>query len=209
MLASFLSIGLLMLMAVMLPGPDFALVIKNTILHNRRAGIFTSFGIGLAVIVHMTYCILGLALIISESLLLFSLIKYLGAAYLIYLGIHSFRSKQENIVFSPSNKITQKSKITDFIAIQQGFLCNLLNPKATLFFLALFTVIIKPGTSLIWQLAYGIEMLMIAMSWFIALTFFLSHPRILRLLNKMEKYIAKTLGVFLIVFGICLALIEK
>jgi threonine/homoserine/homoserine lactone efflux protein len=75
MLTQFFTIGLLMLLSAMLPGPDFALVTKNSILHSRRAGLFTSLGIGSAILVHITYCVLGLAVIISQSLLLFSVIK--------------------------------------------------------------------------------------------------------------------------------------
>ena len=82
-----------MLFAVMLPGPDFALVTKNTLLHSRRSGFFTSLGVSASNLVHITYCAFGLAIVIANSLLLFSIIKYIGAAYLIYLGLRSFLSK--------------------------------------------------------------------------------------------------------------------
>lgn len=75
MVSLFFTIGFLMLFAVMLPGPDFALVTKNTLLHSRRAGVFTTLGIGTANLIHMTYCSLGLAIVIANSLFLFSVIK--------------------------------------------------------------------------------------------------------------------------------------
>src|SRR5438552_69104 len=133
MLTQFFTIGLLMLFSSMLPGPDFALVTKNTILHSRQSGFFTSFGIGSAILVHITYCSLGLAIVISNSILLFNIIKYIGAAYLIYLGISSLFSKQEKHIVSNNKKI-KKSALSKWVAFRQGFLCNLLNPKATLFF---------------------------------------------------------------------------
>lgn len=209
MLAQFFTIGLLMLLTVMLPGPDFALVTKNTILHSRRAGIFTTLGIGSAVIVHITYCVLGLAVVISQSLLLFSIIKYLGAIYLIYLGCVALLTKHTDKTISSSSSPMQKTNLSDLLAFRQGFFCNLLNPKATLFFLALFTVIIKPNTPGWWEFAYAIEMLIIIITWFCSLTIFLSQRRILRVLNKIEKYIEKVVGVFLIGFGVALAWVKK
>lgn len=210
MAAQFFTIGLLMLLSAMLPGPDFALVTKNTILHSRRAGLFTSLGIGSAILIHITYCALGLAIVISQSILLFNIIKYIGAIYLIYLGITSLLSKHPNHgAASAAQKVLQKTKMSNLTAFRQGFLCNLLNPKATLFFLALFTIIIKPETPTLWELLYAIEMFIIVTAWFCSLTILLSHPRVLRLLNRIEKYISKALGVFLIGFGVALAFIKK
>lgn len=207
MLTQLFTIGLLMLFAVMLPGPDFAIVTKNTVVHGKRAGLFTTLGISSALLVHITYCILGLAVIISQSILLFNIIKYLGAFYLIYLGIQSLLAKSSKI--DPLHASERKTKMSNAKAFQQGFLCNLLNPKATLFFLALFTVIIKPETPLLWNLAFALEMFLIVAAWFSCLTLLLSHPRIIQLLEKAEKIISKMLGVFLIGFGVALAFTKK
>lgn len=210
MLTQFFTIGLLTLLSAMLPGPDFALVTKNTILHSRRAGLFTSLGVGCAILIHMTYCVLGLAIIISQSILLFNIIKYIGAVYLIYLGINSLLSKHtDQTSMGSSHKMLQKTKMSNLTAFRQGFLCNLLNPKATLFFLALFTMVIKPKTPFLWEFLYAIEIFIIGTAWFCSLTIILSHPRIIRLLNKIEKYISKILGVFLIGFGVALAFVKK
>src|SRR5437764_750178 len=96
MLTQFFTIGLLMLLSAMLPGPDFALVTKNSILHSRRSGFFTSLGIGTAILIHITYCVLGLGAIISQSVLLFSIIKFIGAIYLLYLGITAILTKHHS-----------------------------------------------------------------------------------------------------------------
>ena len=80
----------------MLPGPDFVIVTKNTLLHSRHSGFYASLGIGCAILVHVTYCALGIAFIISKSVLWFDIIKYTGACYLIYLGICTLLSKQSN-----------------------------------------------------------------------------------------------------------------
>src|SRR5579864_2264067 len=94
MLTQFFTIGLIALLATMTPGPDFALVTKNSLFYSKKSGYFTAFGVGAAISVHMSYCILGLAIVISSSLLLFNLVKYVGATYLIYLGINSLLSKK-------------------------------------------------------------------------------------------------------------------
>jgi len=209
MLAQFFTIGLLMLLSSMLPGPDFALVVRNSVSHSRRAGLYTSLGVGVAILVHISYCMLGLAIVISKSLVLFSIIKYIGAAYLIYLGIGALLSKPNVIVAKDDSFAPQKAQISAFVAFRQGFLCNLLNPKATLFFLALFTVIIKPATPVYWEMVYAAEMFLIITGWFCGLTLLLSHPKVLASLNRVEKYITKALGVFLVGFGVALAFIKK
>jgi RhtB (resistance to homoserine/threonine) family protein len=206
MITQFFSIALIALLGAMLPGPDFAIVAKNSLLHSRRSGYFTSFGVGAAILIHMSYCIFGVALIISSSLLLFNLIKYIGASYLIYLGVSSLLSKQPEEIVDANKE--EKTVISNFVSFKQGFLCNLLNPKATLFFLSLFTVIIKPETPFSWEVVYGLEIAVVATTWFCGLTVILSHPYIKRALEKAEKYIAKFLGIFLIGFGIALVFIR-
>ncbi len=208
MIAQFFSLGLIALLGAMLPGPDFAIVTKNTILHSRKSGYFTSLGIGAAILVHMTYCLLGMAIVIKNSLLVFNTIKYIGAAYLVYLGVKTFFSKQSNKIFS-SVSGNVSSTMSSFTAFKQGFLCNLLNPKATLFFLSLFTVLIKPDTPISWQIVFAGETILIAITWFCLLTQILSHPYIKGILEKAETYIAKILGCFLIFFGVALALVSR
>jgi RhtB (resistance to homoserine/threonine) family protein len=205
--AQFFSVALIALLAVMLPGPDFAMVTKNSLLHSRRSGLFTSVGVVCAILVHMTYCLLGLAWVISQSLLIFSLIKYIGAVYLIYLGIQAFLAKQPDHLALPGKKA--KTSLSDGLSFRQGFLCNLLNPKATMFFLAFFTVLIKPDTPFEWQVIYAGEIMGVSFLWFSSLTFILSHSRVKRLLEKAEQYISKILGVFLVGFGIALAFVKK
>ena len=204
MWAQFFTIGTLLLLTAMLPGPDFAIVTKNAVLYSRRAGLWTSFGIASACMIHVTYCMLGLALIISQSVFLFNLIKYIGAIYLIYIGIQSFRSKQAHIAKNTASNHTKK--ISNFAAFRQGFMCNLFNPKATLFFLALFTAVVKTDIPGVWQIIFAIEMFLIILIWFSTLTFILSHARVLRWLNKAEKFLPTVLGVFLVGFGLALAL---
>lgn len=207
MTTQFYSIAIISLLAAMSPGPDFALVAKNSIVHSKRSGYFTSLGVGTATLVHMTYCLLGLAIIISQSIFLFNSIKYAGACYLIYLGLKTICSERSNKLLT--HKKTDKKPLSDIISFRQGFFCNLLNPKVTLFFLALFTAIIDPETPVTWELAYGVEISFIITTWFCILTSILSHPYIKRTLEKAEKYIVKILGTFLIGLGVALAFVRR
>lgn len=81
------------LLAVISPGADFALVTRNSLMLSKRAGLFTAMGIGLGVLVHLSYTLLGVSLLLKQSTWLFNLLKLAGAAYLIYLGIGMLRSK--------------------------------------------------------------------------------------------------------------------
>ena len=80
-------------LACISPGPDFAMVSRNGLLLSRRAGVLTAVGIGMGVLVHVCYTLLGLGLVLQQTLWLFSALKLAGAAYLVYLGVKMLRSK--------------------------------------------------------------------------------------------------------------------
>ena len=132
-LPEFLTVVVIHLLAVMSPGPDFALVSRNSFAYSRRAGVFSAMGIALGLGVHVIYSLVGIGLLISQSIVVFSIIKYIGAAYLIYLGVRSLLSKKKT---ATAEVLAEKPDITKLAALKQGFLTNTLNPKVTLFFLA-------------------------------------------------------------------------
>jgi RhtB (resistance to homoserine/threonine) family protein len=202
----FLSISILIILAAISPGPDFAMVTKNSLLFSRRAGIYTALGVSVSLLIHGVYCILGLAIIISRSLLAFSIIKYLGAAYLIYIGIKGILSKKESIqIEEKHSNIT----ITAWHAFCQGLLCNLLNPKAVVFLLAFFTLIIKPGSSLLYEMGYGLEIAIIHMIWFTCLSMMMTHKTVKKYLSRIQFYIVKIMGAALIAFGVRIATLSQ
>jgi RhtB (resistance to homoserine/threonine) family protein len=198
----FLSISLLIVLAAISPGPDFAIVTKNSLLYSRRAGIYTALGISLSILFHAIYCILGLAIIISQSLLAFSIIKYLGAAYLIYIGLKGLLAKREITQFDVDNL---RPPISDFRAFSQGCLCNLLNPKAIMFLLAFFTIVVKPGHIFITEMGYGFEIAVIHMIWFSWLSCMLTHHYVRTNLGRIQFYIIKAMGAVLVAFGVRIA----
>ena len=97
MLDQLLVIVSVTFLVMLSPGPDMVLVLRHTFVGGRRAGLQTSMGILSGNLVHITYCVLGIGLLISQSILAFSALKYAAAAYLIYLGIMSFRSGDKRL----------------------------------------------------------------------------------------------------------------
>lgn len=92
-MTEWLAVITITVLAVISPGPDFAMVTRNSLLLSRRAGVLTALGIGLGVLIHVTYTLVGVGLLIQQSLWLFNAIKLAGAAYLVYLGVKMLRTR--------------------------------------------------------------------------------------------------------------------
>ena len=199
--------GLMAVFAVMIvaPGADFALVIRQAIVHGRRAAMITSVGIGCSLLFHISYTIFGIGLIVSKSLLLFSLLKWAGAAYLIYLGVMALRAPA--LTFD-----VRKDKTVDDLPawrlFAMGFVTNALNPKPVLFFLSLFSLLVSPNTPALIQAGYGLVMASALILWFLGVSVvFTSRPVRDRFL-AMGGWFNRVTGVTFIGLGLRLALQE-
>ncbi len=195
----FGSVLLIHLMAVISPGPDFIMALRNSLTYSRKTGIYTAVGFGLGIGVHVFYCVFGLALIISTSELAFNIIKYLGVAYLAYIGVMSIVSKSSNIEVGKQSHLADISPLR---AIRIGFLTNVLNPKATLFFLSLFTFVIGPNvpTTISWVL--GIMMMINTTIWFSLVAIFFTQVRIRTIFNQYQNVFNTIFGILLIAIAI-------
>ena len=200
------TVTIIHLLAVISPGPDFIMACRNSLTYSRKIGIWTAVGFGGGIAVHIFYSLAGLALIISKSILLFNVIKFLGAGYLIYIGLKSILSKSSKIEL---NKYHKKEDITRFSAIRIGFLTNVLNPKATLFFLSLFTLVISPKTPLSVISIMSVIMIINTVLWFSLVAIFLTQKRIHSIFEKFQNVFNKTLGGLLIALGIKVALTNR
>lgn len=204
-LLAFFAVASLHFLGVAAPGPDFALVTKNALLYPRRQAVYTAAGIALGLSVHITYCILGLAIVIAESPLLFNSMKYLGAGYLIYIGVQCWRAKKASHDPAAAQTVpSHNTHITIFQALRQGFLCNLLNPKATLFFLGLFSVVIKPSTPVWQQLFFGLWMMGVTFAWFAFIACLITHPHTRQKIAHAQSVIVKVMAVLFIIMGVLL-----
>jgi len=203
-LQEFLIIATAHLIAVMSPGPDFVMICKQSLLYSKKIGIYTALGLALGILVHVTYSLIGLGLIISQSILLYNSIKFLGAAYLIYIGVKSILSKHVKVEIS-TQKNSAKEGISVFSAVRTGFLTNALNPKATLFFLALFTQVISVQTPQLVQIGYGLWMVLATFLWFSFVATILNIELIRSKFLKVSKWIEKGTGAVLILLGLKIA----
>ncbi|MAB23298.1 MAG: lysine transporter LysE [Pseudomonadales bacterium] len=200
----FMLVALVHLLAVISPGPDFAVVIRNSVSSGRRAGLFTALGLGSGIVVHVTYSLLGIGLIVSQSVWLFNLMKLLAAAYLLYIGIRALRAKPQSS--EQANIASTLKSMSARQAIAQGFITNGLNPKATLFFLSLFTVVISHDTPLLIQAGYGLYLAIATGAWFCLVALLFSRDSVRRGFNRMGHWFDRLMGTVLIGLGLHLAL---
>jgi RhtB (resistance to homoserine/threonine) family protein len=191
------------LLAVMSPGPDFIVVSRNSITYSRKIGIYTALGVALGISVHVFYSLAGIALVISKSILVFNLIKILGAAYLIFIGYKMLRSKRlEESSTTLMKEEKEKVALTAWRALKNGFLVNVLNPKATLFFLALFTQVIVPETPQYVKLIYGAEMMLMTFIWFTLVSVMFSHRIFKEKIFRVRHIIDRITGAVLVALGL-------
>ena len=221
----FLLITSVHLLAAASPGPDFVLVSQQTLAKGRRTGLICSLGITLGLSVHIIYSVLGLATVIAHSQPLLTAIKWLGGSYLIYLGWQGIQAKpkkpveltalvtQENAPIDhlqakqDASTHTKFTTLNDtFTTLRRGFFCNVFNPKAPVYFVAIFTLVLSPDIPL-WQLAiYGVWMMVLQMAWFSTVVMLLSVPAIHRRFQRFEHWIDRVLGSAMIVLGLNLIL---
>lgn len=187
-------------LACMSPWPDVLLVLKNSILYGRKQGVVTAFGIASGLIIHVSYCIFGLATLISTSIVLYTIIKIVGAIYLFYIAWQLFTIKKADVqIVEPTDEQKNKSIFQGF---REGFLCNALNPKATLFFLAIFSQFLTPNMIILERLILWWVMILAALAWFIPLAFLLTIPKVRKQLTKIQYVFSKIMGFALAGLGL-------
>ena len=197
--AEFLTIAVAHLFAVASPGPDFVIVTRQSVTGGTRLGLWTSAGVGAGILVHVSYCILGVAILLSQSPTLFNSMKYIAAAYLGFLGIQSLRASMKPIEADVGD---QQSALTIKQAFWSGFLTNGLNPKATLFFLALFTVVIDIETPTVIQVMYGIYLAVATFIWFAMLSTILGKARVREFMLSAGAWFERGMGIVLIFLAV-------
>lgn len=203
-MTELLAVVAITFFAVISPGPDFAMVSRNSLLLSRRSGMLTALGIGAGVCVHVTYTLLGVGLLIQQSLWLFNLIKLAGAAYLIFLGIKMLRAKP-----ATDEMLAEQPALSSLGALRTGFLTNVLNPKTTIFIVSLFMQVVQPQTPLAVQLGYGAFIVLAHAVWFSAVAIFFSTDSVRGRLLAVRHWIDRVFGALLVGFGMLLALTQQ
>ena len=191
---------------IIAPGPDMLYVITRGIAHGRRAGILSAIGVVCGILVHTTAAAFGLTLVLQTSALAFLLVKYIGAGYLIYLGIKAWRDKSTFDLQTPTPLVTSGA------LFWQGVLSNIFNPKIAIFFLAFLPQFVDQGSSYVtWQMLFlGVTFACFGLCFLLVVGY--SSGTIGRWLTRRPQYtqsLQRLAGGILIGLGIRLALTEQ
>jgi RhtB (resistance to homoserine/threonine) family protein len=200
-----LSFILVVLVLFLIPGPAVLLTVTQTANGGRTAGIITGVGIAVGDLIHTVAAVLGLSAILMTSALAFEIVKYLGAAYLVFIGIKSFLEKAKN-QSEPTVKTT-----TTAASFRQALLIELLNPKTALFFLAFLPQFVhNDGTPVVLQLLMlGLTFVLMSIMYTTTLAFLTSSigERLFSKQNsKFARWQGKVVGTIYIGLGLQLVL---
>jgi RhtB (resistance to homoserine/threonine) family protein len=187
--------------AVISPGPDFAMILRNSLMYSKRSGIMAALGITTGMLMHATYTLMGLGMIIHQSPLLFNLIRGLGAAYLLYIGWQSI-VKSAPIEASDIDSKHSANDMTPFQAFKTGFLSNALNPMVIVFCITILSSIMDFSTPTYLQVIYIMSMGLVAFAWFSTVALVITRPFIRNKFLKMGKWIGRVTGGVLVSFGL-------
>ena len=191
------------IIALISPGPDFIVACRNAIKYSRKIGLWTAVGFGAGVCIHVSYAFFGLTWVISKYDTLLNTIKYFGAIYLIYLGISSFFSSNSNIEQAKDEK---SHKIKWHTGVKIGLLTNLTNPKASLFFLSLFTLVVGPKINPMILAVLALILVSTTVLWFSMVVIFLTNQKMRYFFEHNQKVINRLFGMILILIGIRIGL---
>jgi threonine/homoserine/homoserine lactone efflux protein len=190
------------------PGPDLIYILSRTIAQGRNVGIASSLGVCTGALVHVGAAALGLSAVLATSAVAFSLVKYLGAAYLVYLGVNAFRSAgiagiRDSFPRDPA------CEANSWKAFKQGVLIDVLNPKVAIFFMAFLPQFVRPGSGHPTIQIVILGMLVILVAMIVETAFVLAAGQtttILRKNRKLTVMLNRLLGSVFIALGIRLAL---
>lgn len=182
-------------LAVVSPGPDFVVVTRQTLAHGRGAGLRTAWGVACAIGIHVGYSLFGLAWAIQQYPPLLNLLRWLGAALLLWIGWNALRARPaggEDV--APQVRAAGR----DFGI---GLLTNALNVKAMLFFVALGSAVLSAGAAVPLRLILGGWMILATGAWFSFLAWTLGHPQVRGRLRAWSHWIERVMGAILLLLG--------
>lgn len=190
------------------PGPDLFFVLSRTFAGGRSVGIASSAGVCTGALVHVSAAALGISALLASSVMAFTIVKYIGAAYLVYLGVKNLRSAGNG--FSVSTEPVKA--VSPWGAFKQGVLIDILNPKVAIFFMAFLPQFVRPELASVSLQLLVLGILVILIGFPIECIYVLLASRISRLLEtkaSVSKWLDRFLGSVFICLGVKLALYEK
>ncbi|EPL9568125.1 LysE family translocator [Providencia rettgeri] len=194
-----LAVATITILAVISPGPDFAMVTRQSYTYGIKTGLLCALGIAIGVQVHVFYTIFGITLIIMSSSTLFLAVKLMGVFYLVYIGVNSFTNKTKIAINSTTTQL-----ISNFSAFKTGFLTNALNPKTMFFVVSVYSQVIQAGNPTWLNLGYGVFISFVHLIWFSLIALFFASPSIRNKVLSYQAVMDKTIGALLVLLGISL-----
>jgi threonine/homoserine/homoserine lactone efflux protein len=189
------------------PGPDMAFILGQTVKRGAQSGFSAMFGIWAGAFIHVIFAAFGLSAILATSAVAFSVVKWVGAAYLIWLGIQALLSKGTNI--SVNDQVSPKGLIKIF---QQGILVAVLNPKVAVFFLAFLPQFIEVGAGPVSAQLFLHGILIIVVAALVEPPLILASGKLSNYLSKntkVSRWMDRSLGALFISLGIKLAASDR
>ena len=184
-------------LAVISPGPDFIIVTSQSINYGRLNAIKTSIGISFGILIHIILSIFGVNYIFVNNTIFYDLVKYICFIYLFYFSLSLiFSKKKHNNILHNNNKSIYKNP---FLI---GFLTNLLNPKALVFFISIFSIFVNQLTPFYIRVIYGMWMVFATCFWFCIISIFFTLDFSKNFLNKYSIIISKIMGIILLIISI-------
>lgn len=190
------------LLAVASPGPDFAVTVRQTLAHGRAAGIRTAWGIASGIVFHVSYALFGLGWLLQKFPLLLEVMRYAGAGFLLWIGSNALRSQPTPAAAGAPAAPASPAAGRDYGV---GLVTNLLNPKCTLFFVALCSALITTPTPVGIKLALAGWIVATTGLWFSLVAVSLGHARVRAKLATQTHWIDRGMGLLLI--GLALAML--
>lgn len=190
------------------PGPDLLYVLSRTLASGWRVGVASACGVCSGALVHVVFAALGISAILATSALAFTVVKYVGAAYLLYLGIQALRSAGDGM----RRTLQAGPRISAWQAYRQGILVDILNPKAAIFFMAFLPQFVRPeqGTVAIQLLILGVLVVVVAIIVECLLVLLANRASAaLRGNLRLSQWLDRLFGSVLIGLGIRLGLSER
>jgi RhtB (resistance to homoserine/threonine) family protein len=189
---------------VITPGPDMALVMKNALTRGKKAALATAFGIETGLLVWTAASVLGIVAVLRSSEIAFTILKFAGAAYLVYLGVTTFLSLR---AAQPATEAAAAPERTGGSPFRQGLLSNVFNPKIVVFFTSFIPQFVTPGPSAVAQsVALAGIFIVMGLVWLVSYALFAAGvSRFLRR-RAVNTVLTVATGCVLIAFGLALAL---
>lgn len=200
--AQVLALSGVMLVGAMSPGPDFVIVTRNAAMSGRRVGVASAVGIALGVFVWSVVTAVGVAGLLAASAVTFTVLELIGAGYLAILGLRALLAARRGNYPVEMPELKSNGTVQAF---RQGLLCNLLNPKVAVFFIALLPQFLPARPTTLDTLELGIVTATVCLAWFTLLAVGVGALRHVLNRQRVRRAIDATMGTFMVALGIRIA----